>query len=73
MTVTSYNDLAFSVSIGDRSYVLPEKWLERLTKEAVEEEKSAFRQRAYSWRGREILRRNLADAAPEAKKDPEKD
>ena len=36
MTVTSYNDLAFSVSIGDRSYVLPEKWLERLTIESAE-------------------------------------
>ena len=30
MTVTSYNDLAYSVSIEGRNYVLPEKWVERL-------------------------------------------
>lgn len=29
MGVTSYNDLAYSVSIEGRDYVLPEKWVER--------------------------------------------
>ena len=30
MDVTSYNDLAYSVSIKGREYVLPEKWVKRL-------------------------------------------
>ncbi len=30
MPVTSYNDLAYSVSIGDEEYVLPDKWVQRL-------------------------------------------
>ena len=30
MVVTSYNDLAYSVSFEEKSYVLPKKWLERL-------------------------------------------
>ena len=38
-----------------------EDLVERLTRASAEEEKSAFRQRAYSWRGREILRRNLSE------------
>ena len=38
-----------------------EDLVERLTREAVEEEKGAFRQRAYSWRGRDLLRRNLGE------------
>lgn len=30
MEVTSYNDLAYSVKIGEKAYVLPEEWLQRL-------------------------------------------
>ena len=30
MDITSYNDLAYSVSIDNREYVLPTQWLERL-------------------------------------------
>ncbi len=30
MEVWSYNDLAYSISIGEKDYVLPEKWLEKL-------------------------------------------
>lgn len=30
MNVTSYNDLAYSVNIDGREYVLPEEWLQRL-------------------------------------------
>ena len=30
MPVTSYNDLAYSVSIGNEEYVLPEEWLQKL-------------------------------------------
>ncbi len=30
MTVTSYNDMAYSVSIEQKEYVLPEKWVKRL-------------------------------------------
>ena len=32
MTITSYNDLAYSVSIEDKEYVLPEAWLQKLQK-----------------------------------------
>ncbi len=30
MQITSYNDLVYSISIGQEEYVLPEEWLERL-------------------------------------------
>ena len=30
MPVTSYNDLAYSISIGDKAYVLPSEWLQKL-------------------------------------------
>lgn len=30
MRITSYNDLAYSISIEDKEYVLPEKWIGRL-------------------------------------------
>lgn len=30
MTVTSYNDLAYSISIGEKEFVLPETWLQKL-------------------------------------------
>ena len=30
MTVTSYNDLAYSISIGNEEYVLPEEWFQKL-------------------------------------------
>ncbi|MBR4700965.1 MAG: hypothetical protein IKP19_04640 [Oscillospiraceae bacterium] len=30
LTVTSYNDMAYSVSIEQKEYVLPEKWVKRL-------------------------------------------
>ena len=33
MNVTSYNDLAYSVSIGNAQYVLPEAWLQELQSE----------------------------------------
>ena len=39
--------------------------VERLDREAVEAPKDAFRQRAYAWRGRNVLRRNLAGEKPE--------
>ena len=29
MDITSYNDLAYSVSINDKEYVLPEKWIQK--------------------------------------------
>jgi len=32
MDVTSYNDLAYSVSIENKEYVLPEKWIQSLQK-----------------------------------------
>ena len=38
-----------------------EELVERLTPEAIEEEKEAFSKRAYAWRGRELLRKNLKD------------
>lgn len=31
MSVLSYNDLAYSIMIGENEYVLPESWLEKLT------------------------------------------
>lgn len=39
-----------------------EDLVERLTREEVEADKEDFRLRAYSWRGRAILRRNLGDS-----------
>ena len=30
MEIKSYNDLAYSISVEEKEYVLPEKWLERL-------------------------------------------
>lgn len=30
MHITSYNDLAYSISVGEKEYVLPEEWLQRL-------------------------------------------
>lgn len=33
MTVTSYNDLAYSISIEGKEYVLPEDWLQKLKKQ----------------------------------------
>jgi len=42
-----------------------EDLVERLTEEAVEEEKEAFSKRAYAWRGRNLLRRNLELEDPE--------
>ena len=30
MEITSYNDLAYTISIGESEYVLPELWLEEL-------------------------------------------
>ena len=35
--------------------------VERLDREAVEAPKEAFRERAYAWRGRNVLRRNLGE------------
>ena len=34
MQVWSYNDLAYSVSIEDKEYVLPDEWFEKLTTDA---------------------------------------
>jgi len=30
MEITSYNDLAYSISIEEKEYALPAEWLERL-------------------------------------------